>query len=272
MKQINKVRKLRSSLAEFFAVLIHFPSNKVRLRPENKGGNEVSENTQNKNSRLLKIGIGIAVMIFLIAAYFIGNSTAAVKLEGQKVKYEKLTGKLADKENELAEKSEEVKNREAELNQVKKEIESKTDTLESKKKEYSEAIAIISEKEKVQEEIKHSSENLDAAKAEAAKLKKEIDAKKLELASIEGKIIEKKEAPKTLSAGQYIVGKDLQAGRYKAVPNGEGSNFFVYDSSGMAAVNTILGNDSFSVPEYVFFCDDGNVIETMAPVKLIPVE
>ena len=87
------------------------------------------------------------------------------------------------------------------------------------------------------------------------------------------KIIIKKEAPKVLSSGQYIVGQDIPADRYRATNIGEGSNFFVYDENGEAIVNIILGDSSTGGSgDYVFFCDDGNIIQTEAQVKLIPVE
>ncbi|MEJ9151438.1 hypothetical protein P4S74_11225, partial [Bacillus smithii] len=61
------------------------------------------------------------------------------------------------------------------------------------------------------------------------------------------------------------MGQDIPADRYRATNIGEGSNFFVYDENGEAIVNIILGDSSTGGSgDYVFFCDDGNIIQTEA--------
>lgn len=80
-----------------------------------------------------------------------------------------------------------------------------------------------------------------------------------------------KSTPKKLSAGKYTVGKDVDAGRYKVTPVGEGSNFVVYGGGDETdvTVNTILGQDG--EPSYTFDCSNGDVIQTESTVKLTPV-
>ncbi|KHE66877.1 hypothetical protein LD39_20465 [Halobacillus sp. BBL2006] len=85
-----------------------------------------------------------------------------------------------------------------------------------------------------------------------------------------GELQKAEDEPRTLIAGQYFVGKDLPAGRYQVTNIGNGTNFFVYDSGGYPTVNTILGEDFYG--DYVFFTEEGDKIETLGKVKLIPVE
>jgi hypothetical protein len=87
----------------------------------------------------------------------------------------------------------------------------------------------------------------------------------------------KKEAPKstkpvTLGSGEYIVGKDVPTGRYKASGS---SNLMVYGQGGKKGgnikVNTILGNGDVGSGDYTFWAEDGDLIETHAKLKLTPV-
>lgn len=53
----------------------------------------------------------------------------------------------------------------------------------------------------------------------------------------------------TLTAGKYIVGTDIKAGKYDAIAQANSGNFFV---NGSTSVNEILSakNDSFGIPQY----------------------
>lgn len=77
---------------------------------------------------------------------------------------------------------------------------------------------------------------------------------------------------RTLEAGEYVVGKDIAAGRYKATPTGQGGDFFVRSSSGLPIVNTTLssaiGGDKYAI----FSCSRGYKIKTQEAVKITPVE
>jgi hypothetical protein len=100
---------------------------------------------------------------------------------------------------------------------------------------------------------------------------KDTEAK---LASATGQLQKSEGAPKKLGSGQYVVGKDIPAGRYTAHALGRGLNFFVYDGgSGSANVKTILGSaGGIGSGDYTFFCNDGDIIETHESVQLTPVE
>lgn len=200
--------------------------------------------------------IGVIVLISII--YGIGSSGSKVQLEEKKVDYDELVKEIKSKEKEI------------------KTVQGKLDDIKSEysgmEKEFNEALEIMKNKDKIQQEINDLNKEIDGRKNEIVTLDGKIDSKNKELASVSGKVKEAKGKPIILDSGQYIVGKDVPEGRYKATNIGRGSNFFVYDSSGMAVVNTILGNDGIGSGDYVFFTNEGNIIETHAQVKLIPVE
>lgn len=107
-------------------------------------------------------------------------------------------------------------------------------------------------------------------KNEASSLAVAISSKQSELNQLSGKVAAAKGAPKTLPAGDFIVGQDIPAGRYKVTGS---SNFFVHTADGDGKVNTILGDgsDGLSVTEYVCQLDNGDQIEEHSATTFTPV-
>jgi len=205
-------------------------------------------------------------LLILILGYGVGKSTASVPLDEGKVKYEELQQKIKEKEKELSDLNDEIEEKTEEKENILAEV-------TENKKTFDEAMKIIDNKVELLEEIKELETQISSKKSEIEKLNADIDSKNAELAKVTGQIKEKEEAPKELSAGQFIVGQDIPAGRYKVVPIGRGSNFVVYDSSGQLFVNTIISNTSgHGVPEYVTYLNDGYIIDSSTPAKYIPVE
>lgn len=202
----------------------------------------------------LKVAAGF---ILFSIVYGMGSSAAKVELEDTKVKYDELVYEIQTKEDLLSD--------------VEKDLTDLQEDVKKHKSDYEKAMEVVANKQAIESEIATLTKDVDSKKAEITELDKTITTKKGELASIEGSIKAKKDAPKNLSAGTYIVGVDVPASRYKAVPLGNGSNFVVYSASGNLEVNTILGKGSFDEPEYIFFADEGDVIETHSSVQLIPV-
>jgi hypothetical protein len=202
------------------------------------------------------------VLAAVIVSYSIGSSGATTTINKEKVTYDYLVKKVDEKENELAYTQ----------RTVKKDIAAEEKKLSDKKTEVTEALALLGKKQELNAEIEKAGKDADVKKGEITKLDTDINAKKSELEKLNEGVKAKKEEPLSLNAGEYIVGKDVPPGRYKATAVGRGTNFFVYNSSGRAQVNTILGDSSVGKGDYVFFCDSGNVIKTHGPVKLIPVE
>ena len=210
-----------------------------------------------------QIIILIIISIILVAvSWFIGDQTATTKIENEKVTYEDIVQKIDDKEEELQRINGDVEVAQSNYETVSTDLSKVSD-------EYKEVQGIIAEKENVIDEKKKVQAELDELKKKGEKLKKSIRDKEAELSSITGKVKEAKGQPKVLSAGKFIVGKDLPAARYKVVPNGGMGNFFV--NQGMD-VNIILGSGDFGESEYVFEAFDGDEIELTTSAKFIPIE
>ncbi|MCI1859311.1 MAG: hypothetical protein LKI80_14310 [Sporolactobacillus sp.] len=130
------------------------------------------------------------------------------------------------------------------------------------KDDHKDIIKAIDNKNELENQV---SEKQDQLKTLSSK----ISSSKEELSKLAGQVTAAAGVPKTLSAGKYTVGKDVKAGRYKATPIGDGSNFIVYDGDD-PIVNTVLGSDGEA--SYTFECDEGNIIQTESAVKLTPVK
>ncbi|MEH7332529.1 hypothetical protein V7161_07830 [Neobacillus drentensis] len=189
-----------------------------------------------------------------------------------------------------------VHDKKMDITALDKEISKLKKDVSSLKKDRDEAQTIIDKKDSAQKELTESEAKLKDIKGtldkELADGRKDIDAKLAEakkglsdaeaqlkdtqakLASATGQLQKAEGAPKKLGSGQYVVGKDIPAGRYVAHALGRGSNFFVYDGdSGSAKVNTILGSaGGIGTGDYTFFCDEGDIIETHESVQLTTVK
>lgn len=214
--------------------------------------------------KMKKLWLTIGVLILLSIAYGIGNNSAKVTLDESKVNYAELTSKIKDLESE-SKKLEKV------LDDTKKEIQDEQSKLDEKSGEVSEALALVDSRDDINSEIEKLSKDLDGKIEKIDSLDKSIESNQSELEKLKNGVAKKKEDPVELISGVFIVGKDLPPSRYQATNIGRGSNFVVYDSDGSLKVNTILGND-FGSGDYVFFANEGDVIETSAKVKLIPVK
>jgi peptidoglycan hydrolase CwlO-like protein len=211
-----------------------------------------------KSKKVLFI-TGIIILLFI--SFGIGSSAAKVTLDEEKVSYDELVGKINERKKELSNLHEHHKKQVAQLEEK----------LTDKKTQVDEALELVEKRDDIASEISTLTSTITSKKAEITNLDSVIAGKKEELATIEGGIKEKKEAPKVLSAGQFLVGKDIPAGRYKAVANGGSGNFVVYSSSGALSVNTILGG-RIGESEYVFYAQDGDLMELSTSVKFIGVE
>lgn len=150
---------------------------------------------------------------------------------------------------------EQINTKKEELSNLENEIKDKSGVI-SAAKEYE------TNKATLDEEIAEKTstvENLDS----------QISAKQSELDILTGNVVKAKSEPKVLPAGEYTVGVDIPAGRYSV----SGSrNFFAWDKSGSLKVNTILGNSSIGVGDYVCSLGDGYRIECAAKTTFTPIQ
>jgi|SRR5690625_3473576 len=200
-----------------------------------------------------KVWYIVLAIILMGAFYGIGLNGAKAEVNGAKLKHEDIVKEIDTASSELDEIQDQIKEAQGEL--------------DDKKDEFDEAQNVLDQKKDTQDELSSIESDLKDKKKEVKDLKSDIKEKSKELEKITSGIIEKEEEPIVLGAGQYIVGSDVPEGRYKAVPVGRGSNFFV---RGAGSVNTILGDSGQA--DYTFFTVDGDEIDTRAEVKLIPVE
>ncbi|MGM7720559.1 hypothetical protein [Metabacillus sp. Hm71] len=212
-----------------------------------------------------RIIVGVSAIILICIFYAVGQSSARVDLEGVKVNHDELVSAIASKHDELEELENNVAEAESKLNDVE-------GKLKEKETEYNEALKVIENKASAQKDLDDTNGRLNTRKSELKELDSQVKAKENELAALDTEIIKAAGEPKTLMSGQYLIGVDVPEGRYQVTNIGRGTNFFVYDDSGYAVVNTILGDGEIGSGDYVFFGMEGQVIETHGKVKLIPVE
>ncbi|WP_020154339.1 coiled-coil domain-containing protein [Caldibacillus debilis] len=194
----------------------------------------------------------ILVILAFALGEMAGHYVAGVKIDGKKVNYDQLV--------------EEIKKKEKELSGVNDELERIKQELEANKEEYDKLQELANNKDKLTTEVASAKSELDG-------LKSQINDAKKELNQLTGKIEEAKTKPINLPAGHFVVGTDIPEGRYKILPVGRGSNFFVYDENGDVVVNTIVTTvHDLGVPEYVTFLAKGYIIQAEAPFKYVPVK
>ncbi|MFS7389882.1 hypothetical protein AB6884_10335 [Carnobacterium maltaromaticum] len=138
--------------------------------------------------------------------------------------------------------------------------------LQAEKKDIEELIAsrstIEGEVAKKEEEKKNKQIELDTVNGS-------IGEKNAELEKLTNIIVAKKQEPIQMPAGNFVVGTDVPAGRYKIEPNGGSGNYFVNEYK----TNIILGvGDSFQLSEYIISLKTDDKIEQGLAVKYTAVE
>lgn len=205
-----------------------------------------------KDKKVLSL---LAVMLVLVVlAYLIGNKTATTKINNEKVSYKEVAAKVDDKKRDLKKVKKDAEKAEIEYEKIENQVSDKQEA-------YDQVISAIAQKDSLSKEISD-------LKNELKTIQDSLKDKKTELSQLTGQVKEAAGKPRVLSAGKFIVGKDIPPHRYKAVPNGGFGNFFV--NEGMD-VNIILGGD-FGESEYVFMANEGDVIELTTSAKFIPIE
>lgn len=82
-------------------------------------------------------------------------------------------------------------------------------------------------------------------------------------------MIQSNEPIKLVIGMQYVVGKDIPKGVYKAIANSGHGDFIVYGQSGENKVNIILGENNVSEQEFI--AEEGDTIFTAVDTILTPV-
>ncbi|PGQ88359.1 hypothetical protein [Priestia megaterium] len=249
---------------------------------------ELQKETNPKSKKKIIVrGLKIVGVLFLCFTFYgCGLSEGETMIKGQVLDQQGIDAKVAASEKKLKSTQEKLKNVEEQYGDQKEEVkealalvDQRHDLIVKVGKKETELEGKEAEIKRLDEKIKDKQADVDQAAADQkaeleeklSSLTSQVKAKESELAKIESGIQAKKDAPVQLNAGEYIIGRDVPVGRYKATNIGRGTNFFVYDDSGNGVVNTILGTDNGS-GDYVFFALEGYLIKTEGQVKLIPVE
>ena len=162
-----------------------------------------------------------------------------------------------------------VENKQTSIKSLTKEVNSLQKEKDKLAKDNKETIALVKKRDSLEADVKELNSKYKKAETKYDVLKKKIVKKEDLLDSMVTKVIFAKSEPITLSAGQYVIGDDIPADRYRVESVGEGSNFVVESAEGDLKVNTILGSSGNKT--YTFFGETGDNLETQSDIKLTPI-
>lgn len=212
-----------------------------------------------KKIELSKVIIGviigiIASVILMVITYSVGKST---KFNDEVI--DASAQIIADENLKIDSENEKLRN---ETESLKQEI----DTLN---KQISDNKTLISDMKQYESDKSRLEDNIQSMETRLQDITDEVTEKQQELDRLTNGIIQKKSEPKVLPAGFFEVGTDIEPGRYSVTGR---SNLFIYDSNGYLKVNTILGDGSFGVENYVCRLETGDQIEAAGKFTYTPIE
>lgn len=125
--------------------------------------------------------------------------------------------------------------------------------------------------EALSKSLSEKTQKKDELDMEILDRQKRVDSLKSEIELLENTIRVKQEEPTEIPAGEYTVYPEgsVRPGRYSVTGS---SNFVVRSSSGDLKVNTILGDGSWGVDQYVCNLGSGDTIKASSRCILTPVE
>ncbi|MDV2886348.1 hypothetical protein RYX45_14250 [Alkalihalophilus pseudofirmus] len=211
------------------------------------------------------IGGSAAVVLLLIAllSYGTGHGNAAVELSDKKVNLEQMDSELLSVRVQIKEANEE-------LEKVNGQLADEKGKLDNLSQEREKVQALISDKESIENEKNDLVKEIGQQEESLASIMQKISDSESKLDQLNKGIVEKQEQPRTLPAGYFTVGVDIEAGRYRIEPSSGSGNYFVNDGR---KANIILGRgDSFYLSEYIIHLSAGDEIEATLPVKYTGVE
>lgn len=217
-----------------------------------------------KPKKILYI-VGAIVLIFIVGvgAYFIGTKSATATIENEVYSLDNIRIKQEGEQKELDNLIKESENKGTDISGLQSE-------LSALNTELKEAQELISTKESTEKEIAQLKTDKETKDSELKTVSDNIATQTTELEKLEHTVIALKKEPREIPAGQFVVGTDIEAGRYRIEPVSGAGNYFV---DGGSSVNIILGtNDDYDLSEYVLNLKDGDNIDQTLPVKYTAVE
>lgn len=147
-------------------------------------------------------------------------------------------------------------------------IDTYSDELEEKKDLVAQVEEYNANKDKYQSELSDLQKQVDDKKSNLSAIESDITAKQAELDKLNGEIVKASGTPITVPSGDYTIGSDIKAGRYRISGS---SNFVAYTSTGKLYINTILGDSSVGDGDYIGTLSDGMTIRCSSKTTFTPV-
>lgn len=210
------------------------------------------------NKKLVFSAIGVVLLVILagVGGYFIGNSTAVNTIDGKTYTLVSIGDEIDSKRNESSSLDIEIKDNKDELNKI--------------SKEHEEAKELIDIKDSLSNEINSLTTSEESLNKEIETLNVSVSDSEKKLKKLEEGIVLKEAEPRTLIAGNFNVGKDIDSGRYKVYPTGKfEGDLYVNDYETTVYFSK---DDSFGVNEYILNLEDGDEINASIPLTFAPVE
>jgi len=201
------------------------------------------------------------VFIILGVFLFLAGCSDSVDIDGEKVDYDELQDKIAEKEKELDNIKDSISDAESNLTETESD-------LSKKKEEFDELISLKGKEEELQSKIDESSQQVDDINEKVQERMDKLESLEDEIETMEGKVVKAKDDPIKLQPGTYYFGTDIEPGRYKVTyQNGQHGNIYFHGAESFAQT---FGNDS--TQEYTFTAHVGEDIQFDIAGLLYPVE
>lgn len=167
-----------------------------------------------KNKKLGYVLGRIVIAIILVSgAYFVGTSTTKTKIEGKSYTLNELSSKLVEEKKSIDMLNKDTDSKRTDLSELKQDVAD----LQSEKKDIEE---LIVNRSTIEEEVAKKEEEKKNKQIELDTVNGSIVEKNAELEKLTYIIVAKKQEPIQMPAGNFVVGTDVPAGRYKIEPNG----------------------------------------------------
>lgn len=210
----------------------------------------------------------IIFIVLILVIFFVGFGI------GKSVKTNKETLKAStqaklDSDTEYQKLLEDIDGKQQENEDLKKEAAKLQKEADDKKDIIKQGQDYETKIEDLKKQISDHEAKVNELTGQVGTLEQTITSKQAELDKLNGDIVTAKGQPISLPSGQFVVGEDVPAGRYRISGS---SNFVVFTSAGRVYINTILGDSVVGDGDYIGNLQTGQKIENHAPATLTPVE
>ncbi|OJF96164.1 hypothetical protein [Alkalibacterium sp. 20] len=209
-----------------------------------------------KNVIFSILGIVLLATLTGIGGYFIGNTTAVNTIDSKTYTVASIDEEIDVKRDNINSLDVKIKDNEDELNKI--------------SKEHEEVKKLIEEKTSLENEIKSLSTNKESLNKDTETLNTNISDSEKKLKKLEEGIVLKEAEPRTLISGEFVTGKDIDAGRYKVYPTDKFEGELIINDYATAVF--FSKDESYGAEEYVLNIKDGDKISASVPLTFAPVE